>query len=117
MKESPIFARTHDLVLWLLARAESFPRSQRFVLTKRLQDAALDFQEKLVEASLGRRGDQARRLVEADVELGKLRFYLRLCHEMGWLSTGQYGHASRMATEVGRLLGGWMKKAAPSGGT
>jgi four helix bundle protein len=117
MKESPIFARTHDLVLWLLARAESFPRSQRFVLTKRLQDAALDFQEKLVEASLGRRGDQARRLVEADVELGKLRFYLRLCHEMGWLSTGQYGHASRMAAEVGRLLGGWMKKAAPSGGT
>ena len=88
MQQSPIFARTHDLVLWLLARSESFPRSQRFVLTKRLQDTALDFQEKLVEASLGRKNDLALRLVEADVELGKLRFYLRLCHELTWLSTG-----------------------------
>jgi hypothetical protein len=116
MKQSPVFARTHDLVLWLLARAESFPRSQRFVLTRRLQDAALDFQEKLVEASLGRKSDLGQRLVEADVELGKLRFYLRLCHELAWLSTGQYAHASKMVAEVGRLLGGWRKKAAqPTG--
>ena len=112
MKQSPIFARTHDLVLWLLQRSESFPRSQRFVLTKRVQDAALDFQEKLIEAVLGRKEDLRDRLAEADVELGKLRFYLRLCHELTWLSTGQYAHVSGMVSEVGRLLGGWQKKAA-----
>jgi hypothetical protein len=111
MKQSPIFARTHDLVLWLLQRSESFPRSQRFVLTKRVQDAALDFQEKLIEAGLSRDGHRHRHLAEADVQLGKLRFYLRLCHELTWLSTGQYAHVSRMVAEVGRLLGGWQKKA------
>lgn len=116
MKQSPIFARTHDLVLWLLQRSESFPRSQRFVLTKRLQDAVLDFQETLVEAALGREQDLMDRLRRADVELGKLRFYLRLCHELAWLSPGQYGHVSRMVAEVGRLLGGWQKKAAQSSG-
>ena len=109
MKESPLFARTHDLILWLLERSESFPRSQRFVLTKRLQDSALDFQERILEASLGGAADRLRRLGEADVQLGKLRFYLRLCHELGWLSTAQYGHVSRMVSEVGRLLGGWLK--------
>ena len=109
MKQSPLFARTHDLVLWLLQRSESFPRSQRFVLTRRLQDAALDFQERILEASLGGARGRPGRLVEADLQLGKLRFYLRLCHEMGWFSTGQYGHVSRMVAEVGRLLGGWMK--------
>jgi four helix bundle protein len=117
MKQSPIFARTHDLVLWLLQRSESFPRSQRFVLTKRLQDAALDFQEMLVEAALGQEQDLQHRLRQADVELGKLRFYLRLCHELTWLSPGQYGHVSRMVAEVGRLLGGWQKKAAKPVGT
>jgi hypothetical protein len=111
MKQSPIFARTHDLVLWLLRRSESFPRSQRFVLTKRLQDAALDFQETLVEAALGQEQDLRGCLRRADIELGKLRFYLRLCHELAWLSPGQYGHVSRMVAEVGRLLGGWQKKA------
>ena len=114
MKESPIFVRTHDLVLWLLERSESFPRSQRFVLTKRVQDTALDFQERLVEAALGRQEDLKNRLREADIELGKLRFYLRLCHELTWLSTGQYAHVSRMVAEVGRLLGGWQKKAIQS---
>ena len=117
MKQSPIFARTYDLVLWLLQRTESFPRSQRFVLTKRLQDAALDFQEKLVEAALGRKEHLLSRLAEADVELGKLRFYLRLCHELTWLSTGQYAHVSRLVAEVGRLLGGWQRKAAQPIGT
>jgi len=117
MKESPIFARTHDLVLWLLERSESFPRSQRFVLTKRLQDTVLNFQERLVEATLGQKRDLPGRLAEADIELGKLRFYLRLCHELTWLSTGQYGHVSKMVAEVGRLLGGWQKKAGPSTGT
>jgi four helix bundle protein len=109
MRQSPIFARTHDLVLWLLQRSESFPRSQRFVLTKRLQDAALNFQEKLVEAGLSHGEERRRRLAEADLELGKLRFYLRLCHELTWLSTGQYAHVSRMVAEAGRLLGGWIK--------
>jgi four helix bundle protein len=112
MKQSPIFVRTHDLVLWLVHRTESFPRSQRFVLTKRLQDAALNFQEKLIEAGLSRDSDQRQYLAEADIELGKLRFYLRLCHELTWLSTGQYAHVSRMVAEVGRLLGGWVKSTS-----
>ena len=41
MKESPIFARTHDLLLWLLPHTMGFPRSQRFVLTRRVQDAVV----------------------------------------------------------------------------
>jgi four helix bundle protein len=112
VKESPIFARTHDLLLWLLGRSESFPRSQRFVLTKRVQDAALNFQERIVEAGLSRGGERQRCLAVADLELGKLRFYLRLCHELGWLTPGQYAHVSRMVVEVGRLLGGWIKSAS-----
>lgn len=112
MNQSPIFARMHDLVLWLMERTQSFPRSQRFVLTKRLQDTMLDVQEKLVEAALTAGRERQACLAAADVELGKLRFYLRLSHELGWLSTGQYGHASRMVAEVGRLLGGWIKSAS-----
>jgi hypothetical protein len=106
-KESPIFARTHDFILWLLPHTTNFPRSQRFVLTKRLQDAALDFQERIIEAALSQGGQQAERLQTADITLSKVRFYLRLVHELSWLKPGQYAHASRMVAEIGRLLGGW----------
>jgi len=87
----------------------SFPRSQRFILTKRLQDAALDFQERILEAGLSQGHKRAERLEEADITLAKVRFYLRLAHEMGWLKPGQYAHAARMVAEIGRLLGGWRK--------
>lgn len=39
------FTRTCDLLHWLLPRCERFPKAQRFVVTRRLKDAALDFQE------------------------------------------------------------------------
>lgn len=109
MKQSPIFVRTYDFISWLIPRTMDFPRSQRFVLTKRLQDAVLDFQEHILEAGLSQAGKRAHALEEADVALAKVRFYLRLAHEMGWLQPGQYGHASQMVTEIGRLLGKWRK--------
>jgi hypothetical protein len=108
-KESPIFVRTHDFILWLLPHTMNFPRSQRFVLTRRLQDTALDFQERIIEAALNRGARQAEQLQQADITLAKVRFYLRLSHELGWLKAGQYAHASRMVTEIGNLLGGWRK--------
>jgi hypothetical protein len=32
-----------------------------------------------------------------------------LCREWDWLTAGQYQHAAQMITEIGRLLGGWIK--------
>ena len=45
-----IFARTFDLLEWLLPKSERFPRAYRSTLTQRLMDAALDLQEALVDA-------------------------------------------------------------------
>ena len=45
-----IFTRTYDLITWVLPITQNFPRSQRFVITQRLQSAILNFQELLIEA-------------------------------------------------------------------
>jgi len=110
VKQSPIFARTYDFVEWLIPRTMSFPRQQRFVLTKRIQDTALDFQERIIEAAVAKDRLRAERLVQADMNLAKSRFYLRLAKDLEWLSLGQYERVARMVEEIGRLLGGWSKK-------
>lgn len=112
-EETPIFTRTYDLISWLLPLTMNFPRPQRFVVTRRLQDAALGFQELLVEANALRGGARGQRLRAADAELLKVRLYLRLCEKWQWLSPGQYRHASAMVAEIGRLLGGWLKTVTP----
>lgn len=108
-KEMVIFTRTYDLITWLLPATEKFPRSQRFVLTQRLNDALLNFQELIIEANALRNQQRLAKIKLADTELRKLRLYLRLSQRWGWLSDGQYHHVSAMVAEIGKLLGGWKK--------
>ena len=107
--EMVIFTRTYDFITWLLPLTMNFPRSQRYVVTGRLQSAVLDFQELIIEANAHRGGKRAEKLRAADAELLKIRLYLRLCERWQWLSPGQYRHASQMVAEMGNLLGGWLK--------
>ena len=100
------------LLLWLMPATIKFPREQRFVLARSVQETALRFQECLIEAGVGHGRTRTRALARADVELTKLRFYLRLCQDMKLLKLNQYRHAAEMVAEVGRLLGGWRQLAS-----
>ncbi len=108
MAQSALLIKTYDFLKWLVPVTEKFPKSQRFVLAQRLQQSAFQFHDSIVEARRMRPNEAI--LKRADIELDKLRLYLRLCQELGFLGMGQYRHASQMTTEMGKLLGGWMKK-------
>lgn len=109
--EMVIFTRTYDFISWLIPQTMNFPRNQRFVITKRLQDGALDFYELIIEANNLRDKMRLSILQRADTRLSKVRHYLRLCHNFKWLTQGQYEHAAGQVAEIGNLLGGWMKKS------
>ncbi len=111
-KELVIFTQTYDLLTWLLPHCERFPKTQRFVVTQRLQGAALDFQEAIFEANARHGAQRLQHLQAADAQLNKLRLYLRLARQWEWLSSGQYEHVSRLVAQVGRLLGGWIRQTA-----
>jgi hypothetical protein len=115
MQESPIFSKTSELLEWLIPATMKFPKSQRFVLAQRVQNAAFDFYEAITAAGVS--ANKRPHLQQADIELQRLRLYLRLSHQFKFLSMGQYEHAARLVVEIGKLLGGWQKKAgAPAGG-
>jgi hypothetical protein len=107
MQQSPIFTKTYDLLVWLIPATTKFPREQRFVMARAVQETALRFHERLIEAGLTQDKARRRALAQADVDLTKLRFYLRLCQDLGVITSRQYRHVAEMVTEVGRLLGGW----------
>ena len=112
-RQSPIFVRTYDFLLWLIPRLVDFPRSQRGVMARQLRIQAFALYEALVDAAVcPAGGDPLPELRRADAELTKLRTYVRMSHELKLFSSGQYEHAARMLAEIGRLLGGWIKKVA-----
>jgi hypothetical protein len=107
-QESPAFTRCYDLLRWLLPQTEKFPRSQRFVLARALNDAALHLHERLAEAVHGQQASLS--LSQADVELTKLRTYLRLSYDLGLISPGSYEHGTRMVAEIGKYVGSWRRR-------
>jgi hypothetical protein len=111
MESMVIFTRTFDLLTWLLPRCEKFPKAQRFIVTQRLCNSALDLQESLFEANARSGTARLNHLQAADAHLNKLRLYLRLAQQWKWLTAGQYAYVSAIVAEVGRLLGGWLRQS------
>ena len=107
MGDSPLFVKTYDLLKYLIPVTQKFPKSQRFVLAKRIEDAALNVYECLLEARKVNLLARREVLIQADVELEKLRLHLRLGMELQYLKFPQYEHASACVVEIGRLLGAW----------
>ena len=105
--QSPIFARSHDLLAWLLQHTARFPKSERFRMAKRVEDSVFAFHDLIARATKVR--DKRRALLEADLELDRLRLNVRLCVEMKLLTPAQYEHAAGILVEMGKLLGGWIK--------
>ncbi|MEM7132643.1 MAG: diversity-generating retroelement protein Avd [Chloroflexota bacterium] len=110
-QEMPLFTKTFDLLDWLIPRTNAFPKRHRHTVTRRLLDAALDFQEAILEANSHRDKARLHLLEIADGHLSKVRLYLRLAHRRNWLHLSQYKHVSEMVSEmvneIGKLLGGW----------
>ncbi|MBI3600081.1 MAG: diversity-generating retroelement protein Avd [Nitrospinae bacterium] len=109
IKESPIFVKTYDFTKWLLEHTIKFPKSQRFVMAKRIEDAMLNFYDLLLLA-VKVETDKKSILQKASFELERLKHYLRLCKDLGIFSIKQYEYSSKAIVEIGNLLGGWMKK-------
>jgi len=114
-KQSPIFVKTYDLLLWLLGRTARFPKNERFRLAKRLEETAFSFHDLLLQAGrlpVKRRRDKRRLLLRADLELDRLRLTVRLCRDLKLLSFRQYEYCAERLVELGRLLGGWIGSLA-----
>jgi len=107
--EMPIFTRTFDFLTWLLPITNHFPKAHRHTFTHRMLNAAFDLRERLEEANMRKGTARLERLQKADEALVKVRLYVRLAAKWKWLSFGQYRHVAEMMSEIGRLLGGWIR--------
>jgi hypothetical protein len=116
-KQSPIFVKTYDFLVWLLGRTARFPKNERFRMARRLEEGAFAFYDLLLQAGRlpeGRRQEKRQLLTSADLELDRLRLTVRLCQDLRLFSFKQYEYCAERLVEIGRLLGGWHKSLASS---
>ncbi len=102
--------RMETLVLWVIQRVEAFPRKHRFTMGDRWIETCLDVQTNLVEAAYVR--DKRTLLLSASRGLVRGRVLARMAAALHCISLDQEAHFARESTEVGRMVGGWLRSLA-----
>lgn len=99
-----------DFVLDLLPRTARWPRRLRRTLTERVEGSILDLSALLARAEAQRGAMRSRLLRDADGLLAAHRDLLRLAGSLHLLSAGSRAHLDVLLGEIGRLLGGWLRR-------
>jgi len=99
--------RMEGLCLWVVQRAEDFPRKYKFTIGDRWVDTCIDVQTSLIEASYVR--EKRGLLLAASRGLVRRRILARMATALRVLSLDQEAHFGRESAEIGRMIGGWLR--------
>lgn len=106
-QELVILQKVMDMMEYAYQALQQYPKYEKFALVtdiKRTMDTML---ERIIEAQ--KKYYKKTTLQDLDVEIGKLKAYLRLSHQLRFLPTKKYEVWSGMVVEIGKMLGGWLK--------
>ena len=107
MEELKILQKSFDMMKYAHSALAQFPKSENFALVvdiKRCMDLIL---ERIIEGN--KKYYKKTTLQELDVEINKLKAYVRLSYILGFLPTKKYEIWSDMVVELGKMVGGWIK--------
>ena len=94
-----ILTLTYDFLLYLIPQLSKYPRDQTFVLGDCIETLALDILDDVIVAYYSKQ--KLERLQNANLE--RLRFLIRLSHDLKLLSNQKYGVISQKINEIGGI--------------
>lgn len=96
----------------LFDKSSRFPKVLRHTLTNRIESAALDVLEQLVDARFSTGVARRTALQRADRRLAQLRALVRFAHARSVLDHRALEQVSVALDDVGRQIGGWLRAEA-----
>ena len=95
-RELYIKTKVEDMIVYGNICLKQFPKHERYALASEIRLCMY------------------RILTELDIEVDKLRSYLRLSAnpELKYLSVDKYGNWAAMVDEIGRMVGGWIQSVS-----
>lgn len=96
-----------DMMDYAYPALAQFPKSEKFALVTDMKHSMDMLLERCIEAQ--KKYYKKTTLQELDVEIAKLKVYIRLSHKLGFLPDKKYEVWSGLVVEIGKMLGGWLK--------
>ena len=105
--ELVVLQKTYDMIQYGYVCLRQYPKSEKHTLAAQTKLAMFGLLEAIIRAN--KQYYKKKAIQEADIQLAVLRYHVRLGMDLGFLPTKKYGHWASMNTEIGCLIGGWLK--------
>ena len=106
-----VWQRAHSLVLKIYEVTNSFPKEEIWGLTSQIRRSAVSVPSNIVEGKArGSRKDFKSFLLIARGSLEEVKYQSLLAKELKYMNDEQYEEITVMIEDVGRLLGGMIRK-------
>lgn len=106
-EELKILQKVFDMIEYGYQALSQFPKSEKYALATDIKHCMDIMLERCIEAQ--KKYYKKSTLQEFDVETTKLKAYLRLSFNLGFLPPKKYELWSERVVEIGKMLGGWLK--------
>lgn len=106
-EELQILQKIFDMMEYGYKALAQYPKSEKFALVTDIKHSMDILLERCIEAQ--KKYYKKTTLQDMDVEIMKLRAYIRLSFQLGFLPPKKYEIWSELVVEIGKMLGGWLK--------
>jgi four helix bundle protein len=111
-----VWEKAHELTLAVYRSTSGFPKDELYGLTSQIRRASSSIPANIAEGC-GREGDaEFKRFLQ--IALGsasELEYHLLLAHDLGYIDQGSYIRLEQNATEVKRMLTGFIQRLKADG--
>lgn len=104
MSEMIIQQKVFQMMKYGYICLQQYPKSEKFALVVDIKRCMNTILERVVEGS--KKDHKKTTLRDLDVEVAKLKVYIRLSHELGFLPLKKYELWSEKVVEIGKMVGG-----------
>ncbi len=108
MQDLKIYQKYYDMLQYLYIALRQFPKSEKFTLAAQIKNAAIKGFRLIIHANKSK--NKLTKLFELDIELEILKNLIRLSKDLGFMPCKKYEILSAKLVEIGKMLGGWIKK-------
>lgn len=107
--------KIYDMMLYAYPILDNFPKSQKFSMVQDIKKSMDNILKLVITAN--KKKNKLPTLEKLDVELASLRVYIRLAYDLQYFrGANNYMTFSKHLTEIGNMLGGWIKSELSKAG-
>ncbi|GHU95807.1 hypothetical protein FACS1894208_09310 [Clostridia bacterium] len=112
--ELSILTKTEDMAEYAYKALAQFPKSEKFALVVEIKNCINAIIG--LEITAKKKYYKKTTLQDLDVELAKLRYFVRLSMKLGFLPIKKYEVWGDILVELGKMVGGWIRSINSAGG-